>query len=273
MTNKLSKEIVNNLVYLLKNNSFELLLSKTSNLIDQFPNSIFLLNLNGIANANLKRYEKSLKSFEKILSIDINSLDALYNIGNLKKEIGEIEIAKKFFQKTIELNKNYYQAYNSLGIIYKYEKNFKEAEYCFKYALKINNKHYQSLINLGLLSQLNNNHSEAINYFANSYKIQSNKNSLIYLGNSLVYHRFVECRPDLYNIIYDLLTINNLVSPANIMKSIISLIIQEVEISKIYNLDTQINSIEVFNKIVREISMYNCFLEIIKLCHLSDYEF
>ncbi len=273
MTNKLSKEIVNNLVYLLKNNSFDLLLSKTSNLIDQFPNSIFLLNLNGIANANLKRYEKSLESFEKILSIDINSVDALYNIGNLKKEIGEIEIAKKFFQKTIELNKNYYQAYNSLGIIYKYEKNFKEAEYCFKYALKINNKHYQSLTNLGLLSQLNNNHSEAINYFANSYKIQSNKNSLIYLGNSLVYHRFVEYRPDLYNIIYDLLTINNLVSPANIMKSIISLIIQEVEISKIYNLDTQINSIEVFNKIVREISKYNFFLEIIKLCPLTDYKF
>mgnify|MGYP007000065438 len=77
-------------------------------------------------------------------------------------------------------------------------------------------------------------------------------------------------RPDLYNIIYDLLTINNLVSPANIMKSIISLIIQEVEISKIYNLDTQINSIEVFNKIVREISKYNFFLEIIKLCPLTD---
>ena len=57
------------------------------------------------------------------------------------------------------------------------------------------------------------------------------------------------------------------------MKSIICLIIQEVEISKIYNLDTQINSIEVFNKIVREISKYNFFLEIIKLCPLTDYKF
>ena len=127
------------------------------------------------------------------------------------------------------------QAYNSLGIIYKFEKNFKQATYFFKCAHNINQKHYQSLINLGLLSQLQSNNLEAINYFVQSYMIKSNKFSLIYLGNSLAQYRFIERRPDLYQIIYDLITTNNLVSPTNIIKSVISLIVQEDEIKKILN--------------------------------------
>ena len=54
MKNKPSKEQVDNLIYLLKQNSFDLLVSKTADLINQFPDSILLLNLSGIANANLK---------------------------------------------------------------------------------------------------------------------------------------------------------------------------------------------------------------------------
>ena len=273
MTNKLSKEIVNNLISLFKNNSFETLLTETSNLLTQFPHSTFLLNLNGIANAKLKKYKKSMLSFEKILSIDKNSVDTVYNIGNLKKEMGDIESAKIFFKRTIELNKNYYQAYNSLGIIFKQEKNLQEAEYFFKCAFNVNNKHYQSLTNLGLLAQLKNNHSEAINYFANSYKLHPNEESLINFGNSLINYRFVEPRTDLYKIINDLITKKNLVSPTSIIKSIISLIRQEDDINKILNSENHFNSINEFNNTIKILSKYHFFLETMKLCPLTDYKF
>ena len=273
MKNKPSKEQVDNLIYLLKQNSFDLLVSKTADLINQFPDSILLLNLSGIANANLKNYKKSIECFEKILSIDNNSTDAYYNLGNLKQKTGDMKLAKFFFNKTIELNKNFYQAYNSLGIIYKFEKNFKQAPYFFKCAHNINQKHYQSLINLGLLSQLQSNNLEAINYFVQSYMIKSNKFSLIYLGNSLAQYRFIERRPDLYQIIYDLITTNNLVSPTNIIKSVISLIVQEDEINKILNTNKNLTSVDDFNHIINEISKYPFFIEIIKLCPLTDLKF
>ena len=96
MKNKPSKEQVDNLIYLLKKNSFDLLVSKTADLINQFPDSILLLNLSGIANANLKNYKKSIECFEKILSIDNNSTDAYYNLGNLKQKTGDMKLAKFF---------------------------------------------------------------------------------------------------------------------------------------------------------------------------------
>ena len=75
-------------------------------LLTQFIKKLFTGN---VLNANLKNYEKSIECFEKILgSIDNNSTDAYYNLGNLK-ETGDMKLAKFAFNKTIELNKNFYQ--------------------------------------------------------------------------------------------------------------------------------------------------------------------
>ena len=103
--------------------------------------------------------------------------------------------------------------------------------------------------------------------------IKSNKFSLIYLGNSLAQYRFIERRPDLYQIIYDLITTNNLVSPTSIIKSVISLIVQEDEINKILNTNKNLTSVDDFNHIINEISKYPFFIEIIKLCPLTDFKF
>lgn len=270
MNNKISDETSKDLVSLLNNNSFETLSNKTSELLKEYPKSIFLLNLNGIANTNLKNYPKALKSFEKVLLINNKSADALYNLGNLNQIIEKFEIAKEFYNKTLLLDENYFKAYNNLGIIAKIEKNFQQAEIYFKKAINLNERYPLSLLNLGKLYLQQYKNEEALSLFIKSYLINRNNDSLISIGNSLVNYKFNKSNKEIFEILFILINKKNLVSPRSIIKSVISLIKHEDKIKSFLDPSFQINSISQFEEIVSTLSKYNFFIEIIKQCPLTD---
>jgi hypothetical protein len=63
----LSQEKINNLIFLYKKGLIKEALVETEQLIEKNPNSFFLHNIHGMININLKKWNKSIESYRKLL--------------------------------------------------------------------------------------------------------------------------------------------------------------------------------------------------------------
>tara|TARA_B100000575_G_scaffold292359_1_gene300492 strand:- start:384 stop:2384 length:2001 start_codon:yes stop_codon:yes gene_type:complete len=123
INSKISKEpdahIRNNLLRMLNLKKYSQMLKETKKLRNNFPESLFILNILGIINHDLNNLDKSIKNFNDILKINPNFSDAYYNLGNIFKKKKQIDKSIENYKKCIDLNPNKYEAYNNLGNIYK----------------------------------------------------------------------------------------------------------------------------------------------------------
>ena len=69
------------LINLIKENRNEEALAVLSDLLNQEPDSDFLLNLLGIAHKGLGNYEKAAQAFEAALKVDPQNADTLNNLS------------------------------------------------------------------------------------------------------------------------------------------------------------------------------------------------
>ena len=68
-------------------------LFQTMQLLEQFPNSVTLYNIQGAANAGLGQLDAAIDNYNKALAIKPDYAEASYNIGNALKEQGKLEEA------------------------------------------------------------------------------------------------------------------------------------------------------------------------------------
>ncbi len=118
-------------------------------LTQQFPTSVILHNLLGIAYANLERPEPASRHFLSALSVRPDLAAIHVNLGKALSSLKRNEDAAASFVSAIRLRPDYADAHFSLGVLLGSMRRHQEAAECFFQTLKLQPKFAEAEVNLG----------------------------------------------------------------------------------------------------------------------------
>ena len=190
---------------------FQKTLDMISQLLQKFPNSVNLYNIQGAANAALGQLDAAIDSYKKALTIKPGYAEAYSNMGVALKDQGRLEEAIEAYNKTLAIKPDYAEAYYNMGIALKDQGRLEEAVGAYNKAIAIKPDYAEAYNNMGnaLLDQ--GKLEEAIEAYAkaiaidpsftecfvnlNSLQIQLSKPNLTALSFNSGEHRALNNKP------------------------------------------------------------------------------
>ena len=116
----------------------------------------------GIALRELGRPEEAIASYDAVLALKPDDVEALNNRGVALYDLGRAEEAKACYRRVLELQPDYVQSLNNLGLILRDEKHLDEAAECLERAVAIKPDYVEGLNNLGLIWQARKDFEKAL---------------------------------------------------------------------------------------------------------------
>ena len=159
------------LLNLFESAKFDLVVSKTKQLIKTAPGYLILYNILGSAYQNIGSLDLAKETFVKGHKMDPNNIAIMNNLANVYKNIGEIELSENLFKKIIEKKPNYINAYVNYGNLKRDNNDFEFAIDLYNKALKINSKVPVILYSLALAYQGLGKFDLAIDYAKKTLEI------------------------------------------------------------------------------------------------------
>ena len=156
------KEVVNALVTLYHEGKYDDVLSRSSQLIKEYPQTFVLHNIIGAISFEKGHKEIAIEHFRKVIKLRPHHPHAYNNLGATLIDIGEYQEAKSNLKKAIELQPDYAEAYNNLGNAYKEMEEYNEAILVYEKAIELNPQYYEAYNNLGAVLGKNEQYDEAI---------------------------------------------------------------------------------------------------------------
>ena len=147
-------------------------LGEALKLLQQFPNSIALFNIQGAANAGLGRFDAAVGAFNKALAIKPDNAGAYYNMGNALKEQGKLEEAIDAYNKALAIKPNYAECYSNMGVILKEKGKLEEAIEAYNKALAIKPDYADAYTNMGNTLKEQGKLEEAIESYNKALSLQ-----------------------------------------------------------------------------------------------------
>ena len=141
-------------------------------LVAKSPQSIDIYNILGIANARLRRFDKAIDCFKKVLQIKPDFADGHNNLGIILKDIGRREEAIDCFTRALQIKPDYVGAHYNLGIVRKDLGQREEAIDGFTKALQIKPDFAEAHNNLGIVLKDLGRREEAINCYTKALQIK-----------------------------------------------------------------------------------------------------
>ena len=178
-----SENKIKELISLFDKKKFDQLLKLSNELIDEFPKSILIQNIQGVVHTELKNYKLAKNLFIKVVNLSPNYTDGHYNLANVYNKLDEKEKAIESYNKVIELDINYFKAHNNLGNIYRKKGLNKRAIECYLSTLEINSNYKVAYYNLAGILQFYILDEENKNI--NKYLLHLLKETIIVRPNSI----------------------------------------------------------------------------------------
>ena len=147
INNNLKIEI-DKIINLYKQKNFREALILSNKVIEKNKNIPFLLNLNGLINLSLEKWQNAIFAFKKALDSDDKFVEAYNNIGVAYSHIGDDKKAVENYTLAIRLKKDYANGYNNLASHYDDLGQYSEAVINYNYALKFNPENLNAQNNL-----------------------------------------------------------------------------------------------------------------------------
>ena len=147
INNNLKIEI-DKIINLYKQKNFREALILSNKVIEKDKNIPFLLNLNGLINLSLEKWQNAIFAFKKALDTDDKFVEAYNNIGVAYSHIGDDKKAVDNYTLAIRLKKDYANGYNNLASHYDDLGQYSEAIINYNYALKFNPENLNAQNNL-----------------------------------------------------------------------------------------------------------------------------
>jgi protein O-GlcNAc transferase len=115
------------------------------------PNSCEILNNLGTACNALGRYEEAIAYFAEAADIDSDmAAMAACNMGNVRRELGELEAALASFELALAKDPTLTAAHNGSGLVYQLMNRFDDAIAAYERALDINPDYVEALNNMAV---------------------------------------------------------------------------------------------------------------------------
>ena len=147
-------------------------LSETVRLLEKFPNSVTLHNMQGAAYKGLGHLDAAIISFKKALTIRPDYAEACYNLGTALKDQGKLEGAIEAFHKAISIKPDYADAYSNMGSALKEQGKLEEAIEAYSKAVNIMPNNAKFYYNMGNALQEQHKQEEAVEAFNKAVAIQ-----------------------------------------------------------------------------------------------------
>ncbi len=144
-----SKREVQALVDLYNDGQYEASLLSATMLINSFPETLVLFNIQGASNTNLQRYDAAIKSFKQALKIAPNYADAHNNMGNALREKGELDSAMYSYNQALSIQPDFAEVHYNIGTAQQKKGELIAAITSYKKALNIKPNYADALYNLG----------------------------------------------------------------------------------------------------------------------------
>ncbi|MDC3184969.1 sulfotransferase [Candidatus Pelagibacter sp.] len=93
--------------------NFHLTIEKSDKFLKKFGDYAEIYNLKGLCYEAQNQKEKAVTNYQKVLSIDPQSLPSLVNLGNVNKDLKNFDIAERYYLQVIKINPNYIKAYSN----------------------------------------------------------------------------------------------------------------------------------------------------------------
>ncbi len=229
---------IKELISLFNKKKFNELLRLSNQLLNEFPNSIFLRNIQGVVYTELKNYKLAKDLFIKVVNLNPKYIDGYYNLANIYGKLDEEEKAIENYKKVIDLDKNYFKAHNNLGNIYRRKGLYKKAIELYLSTLEINSNYKVAYYNLAGALQFYNINVE--NKDINKYLLYLLKEKIIVRPNSIG-----------TNVLNSLFLNTNLKENLSLVKN------------KITNKD--------FDNILKGLQKNTLLIQFMKVCPIPDY--
>ncbi len=229
---------IKELISLFDKKKFDELLQLSNELLDNYPSSILLQNIQGVVHTELKNYKLAKDLFIKVVKLNPKYTDGYYNLANIFIKLNEEEKAIENYIKVLELDKNYFKAYNNLGNIFRRKGLNKKAIEYYISTLEINSNYKLAYYNLAAALQFYKINEENKNI--NKYLLYLLKEKIIVRPNSIA-----------HNVLNCLFLNTDLKKNLSLVKN------------KITNKD--------FNYILENLQENPLLMQFMKVCPISDY--
>ncbi len=229
---------VKKLISLFNKKKFDELLQLSNKLLDEFPNSILLQNIQGVVHTELENYKLAKNLFIKVVNLNPKYTDGYYNLANIFNKLDEKEKAIENYNKVIELDNNYFKAHNNLGNIYKKKGLNKKAIECYLSTLEINSNYKVAYYNLAGVLQ----------FYILDIEYKNINKYLLYL-----------------------LREKNIVRPNSIAPNVLKSLFVNTDLKKNLSLIKYKITNEDFNYVLENLQKNSLLMQFMKVCPISDY--
>jgi len=132
-----SQDQVESLINLYKKGDLKQALLQVDSLIQQFPKSAFLYNIQGIVLNGLGRFDLSIEAYRKSITINPNYSNVYNNMGITFKNQGMLEEAINSYNKALAISPDFANVYNNIANALKHQGRLEEAIDAYNKALAI----------------------------------------------------------------------------------------------------------------------------------------
>ena len=160
------------LIALFNQGYFQQALAQAEQLLEQFPNSVVLHNLQGAGYAELGDLRAAIDSYKWAIKIKPDSAAAYNNMGNALKATGELDEAISSCRQAVKIKPEYAEAYSNMGNALKEKGELDEAISSYRQAIKIKPNYAKAYNNMGVALQKNGALDESIISFREAIKIK-----------------------------------------------------------------------------------------------------
>jgi len=262
------------IVNLLTQKRLKQALFESSQMLEEFPNSVILFNIIGASNAGLKQYDVALENYKKALEIKPDYAEVYFNMGVTLKDKGDLNAAIDCYKQAIIIKPNYAAAYNNMGNILRDKGNPEAAIDCYKQAIIIKPNYAVAYNNMGSAQKDTGNQEAAIISYKKALKIRPDYDGA-YKNIGSILKNVVFTRPisGLQEVISSIIDRKNIVKPQDICQATISLLRFEPVVKDLFKKYFLSELNQSLVGVVSNLSDTPLLLKLMSVCPISDLEF
>jgi len=240
----------------------------------EFPKYQFGWKALGILLGQSGRNIEAVNFNQTAVELSPQDAEAHNNFGNSLKELGRLDEAEASYKQAIALKPDFVLAHYNLGITLQELNRLDEAEASYKQVIALKPDFAEAHNNLGNIHKGLGRSEEAISAYVQAITLKPDfTEAIANFGMAIKNIRFKSSDRSLYPILINLLTVGNLISPSEVVQSILSLIKNDPLVKDL--LDEKIFSRDV-TKVVATIETLDqlpLIHSLMRLCPLPDLQF
>jgi len=156
---------------------------------DQFYQALYQI---GVIETKMQNITGAVESYEKALEINPNFYKGWFALGIARNKNNDSVGALEAFEKAVEVHPGYAKAYSEIGKIYVEQKEYEKAEEALKIATQVDPNYAKPFELLGVIKSDQNNLEEAAQYFELSVSLKP-KNATAWYRLAQIYNQLSDC--------------------------------------------------------------------------------